>query len=205
MIIIHHLDNRLFQRIYLNCIDNQINLTVFIAENVETYHDVWILGDEFIRDAATSLKTLGRLTLQKSSNANSKQNAPPTLPMFLYNNFNVHVFYPNLATRGLNRYIFPLIDALNARHKLPKYILIMPDKDMIQKFLNKGFGKSAVMGACFNYLINKFEMYIQHRREDLLDKRPGAVAPDDFPLFIWTRMLKRPYIEGDLATSIFSL
>ena len=173
------------------------------------YHDVWVLSDEFIKDANPSLKTLGRLTLQKSNitaETNSATvNPQPKANMFLYKNFNVHTFYANLSTRGLNRYIFPFVEALNARHKLPKYILIAPDKDMIQKFLDKGFGRSLVMGACLNYIINKLDMYIQRRRTDLADKCPGATAPEDFPLFIWVRMLKWPYILGDTATSIFSL
>ena len=74
-------------------------------------------------------------------------NQPRPVQMFMYNNFNVHVFYSSLATWGLNRIMYLFTEALNARHHLSQYVLIVPDKDMITKLLKDyQFNASITMG-----------------------------------------------------------
>ena len=168
---------------------------------MEAFHDIWVVGDEFIKDSVATIQTLGWLTLQKRPVQQST--GPPPNKMFLFNNFNVLTYYCSLATRGLNRLLYPFVDALNARPHLPQYILIAPDKDMITNLRN--FTTTHTMGECLSYIINKMDMHIQRRRQDLANKCLGALSPDTHPLIIWIRMLKRPFIEGDEATRVFSL
>ena len=35
----------------------------FIVEDLDAYHSAWVISDEFVKDATTSLEMLGRLTL----------------------------------------------------------------------------------------------------------------------------------------------
>ena len=182
---------------------------------MEAFNSVWIVGDEFVKDATPSLKTMGRLTLQTrvqprpdgiDDSASKKQLKKNSFnKMFLYSNFNVKTFYANLTTRGLNRYVHPFVEALNENHHLPQYVIVIPDKDMIQRFLKKDFHKSVTMGASINFIMSKLDMYTDCRRMDLADKRAGATLPEEFPYFIWIRMLKRPFIEGEDASKIYSL
>ena len=169
------------------------------------YHDLWVVGDEFIKDAGPSLKTLGRLTLEKKPANKTQQQQSRPIKLFMYNNFNVSTHYSSTTTRGLNRILYPFCVALNDRHHLPRYILIIPDKDMITKLTEYKFDNSLTMGSAFNKLINKINQWIQRRRQDLADKRPGALAPENYPTLIWVRMLKRPFIEGEEASRVFSL
>ena len=141
---------------------------------------MWIVGDEFIRESHTTIKTLERLTLQKRSFSTNQSQRP--VKMFLHNNFNVKTFYSNLATRGLNRLLYPFTEALNSCYKLPRFIIVVPDKDMITRIPT--FRSSLTMGECLADLINRMSVLIQRRRQDLGDKRPGALAPDDHPTII---------------------
>ena len=124
--------------------------------------------------------------------------------MFLYKNFNVQVYYPTLGTSGLNRIIYPFNDAMNQNYRLPHYILVVPDKDMLAKLKDKNFSSSHTMGNSLYYIMQEFEKLIQRRRQDISTKRPGALPPEHLPYIIWVRMLKRPFIEGELASHIFS-
>ena len=113
------------------------------------------------------------------------------------------IFYSSLATRGLNRILYPFTDALNSRFKLPRFIIIAPDKDMITNIPT--FKSSLTMGEGLSCIISTMSQLLQRRRQDLGDKRPGALAPDDHPSIVWIRMLKRPFIEGSEASKTFSL
>ena len=61
--------------------------SVSIAANVDSVHDLWLIGDEFLHESMSSLKSM-----QKSAEAKHT-----SLP-FLYANFNVHIHYSKMAT-----------------------------------------------------------------------------------------------------------
>ena len=156
---------------------------------------------------------LGRLTLQGAvppqqpgaatfQDANTIQDK--TMRLFLYHNFNIKTYYPTLTMRGLNRIIYPFNDAMNANYHIPQYIIVVPDKDMLAKLSSKDFSSSFNMGSSLHHIMIEFDKLIERRRMDIANKRPGAVPPENFPTIIWVRMLKRPYIEGDAATYIYS-
>ena len=78
----------------------------------------------------------------------------------------------------------------------PKYIIIIPDKDIITSLKCYNIGASVVMGAALHYLIRQFDILIDRWRVDLLDKKPGAIIdePDDkdsMPKIVWIQMLKK--------------
>ena len=58
-----------------------------------------------------------------------------------------------------------------------------------------------VLGLTLHYIIKQFDLFIDRRQTDLLDKKPGAAA-EELPKLIWVRMLKRPSNTG---VSIFEL
>ena len=84
-----------------------------------------------------------------------------------------------------------LVKALNEIPKLPKYILVVPDED-ITKALHHHSGILIIMGAVLHAIIKNMDIYIQRRRTNLLDRKPGATIEETFPKLIWVRMLKRP-------------
>ena len=62
------------------------------------------------------------------------------------------------------------------------------------------------MGSTLHYLIKQIDMFIEHCRQNLLDKKPGAF--DDYLAMIWVHMLWRPQLTNmlsDKQKSVFYL
>ena len=49
-----------------------------------------------------------------------------------------------------------------------------------------------VMGSTIHYIIRQFDILLDRRHQNLLDKKPGTVASIEFPHIVWVRMLKQP-------------
>ena len=109
---------------------------------------------------------------------------------FLYQMFNVHDFKPGAAYTGLSRILHATVQAFNDRDRLPKYILMMPDWDIIVSLLKDNIESSYVMGATLHYLIKQVDILIARRCQDILEKKPGTVT-DGHPYVVWVRMIKR--------------
>ena len=118
-------------------------------------------------------------------------------------------FWPELGIHGLNRFINPVIEALNEEnYRLPKYIIIFPDRDLmscIRSVLGDGFRAARVIGAAIHYLIRQINMLIDRRRLELSNKHPGAVINDPFPKIVWVRMIKRPKLELSSSQELCAL
>ena len=119
--------------------------------------------------------------------------AQKQLPIpFIFKYFNVKPFYTNKGFRtGINILLDPLAEALNTIHKLPKYILVIPDKDLLAHLRWGNSGISIEIGAALHYLIKQHDIYIDRCRRLLSQKKPGALIEDGYPKLIWVRMLKR--------------
>ena len=107
--------------------------------------------------------------------------------------FNLLIYQCKWGTQGLKKFTEPLVNALNERNKLPKYILMVPDKDFLSVAKNKeGICTSMAIGSGIYQMIRRVNFLIDKRRENLEDKKPGALINNFNPNVIWIRMLKRP-------------
>ena len=159
---------------------------------MEAFHDLWIIGDVFLKDTINSL-----VVMCNAAKSNKK------LPMpYLYQQFNVLAYHNTRSStfKDIARQLNPLLEALNERPKLPKYILLVPDHDIINETKAYGFGASYILGSAIHFLIRQMEMLISHRKIDMRDKKPGAYA-EDTPTIIWTCMLKRPKMLNTLGSN----
>ena len=129
---------------------------------MEAYHNIWIVADTFLKDCAGSLKILNSSAIASSDFKllNNKAVATKQVKnkLFIHQNFNISIQYAGLVVRGVNRLLYPFTELLNIRHKLPKYILVILDKDMITAFKNQSFNKGIVMGSTIHYLICQFDL-----------------------------------------------
>ena len=160
-----------------------ILISFSFPDNIETYHDVWILGDAFLKEAVNALRAL-----ENAGKANSKAKT------YLYQQYNVKTYYNvnSSASKGVAHLLNPLLEALNDRARLPKYIIMIPDKDLIVESKSYGFGASYILGSAIYFIIRQTEMLLSRRRIDLTDKNPGALINDKYLQIIWIHMLKRP-------------
>ena len=113
----------------------------------------------------------------------------------MYEFYNVFGYCQNVSShvRGLPRFFNPLVEALNARIKLRKYVIFVLDFNFIEHLENPGDDNSMhdYLVKLLNWLVTKSEMMIRRRKTELFDKKPGALSPGS-PEFIWLKMLKRP-------------
>ena len=98
------------------------------------------------------------------------------------------------------------IEALNEHDRLPRYLIIVPDKDLISDINVFEFGASKVVSDVLQWMLKEINMFIRWKRLELLDKKPGAIADDD-PMVILVRMLRRHerYTQGSCLEKIVSM
>ena len=135
-----------------------------------------MIGVEFLHDAMKELSSMTKSTKLK------KKETP-----YMYQMYNITGYFTVLGTRGPLKIINPVIDALNDMDKLPKFMQIIPDKDLLSPQCNSNF----MMGVTLHYIIKQIDLFIERRHQDLLHKRIGALAKD-YPKTIWVRMIKWP-------------
>ena len=92
-------------------------------------------------------------------------------PPYLFDHFNVRSFYKCTGVKGVNRSLH------------------------CQKFES-----ALVMGSTLHYLIWQVDMFIDRRKQDIADKKPGALPQEGYPQVIWVRMLRRPSRISDAVS-----
>ena len=110
---------------------------------------------------------------------------------YIYQQYNVRDYHAGTRYSGISCMIYPLVQALNENHRLPKYIFMLPDKDILTTLHSHNINAALVMSSTVHYLIKQIDQLLERRRQDLEAKKPGALMKQD-TVIIWVRMLKRP-------------
>ena len=122
-------------------------------------------------------------------------NGAETATPYLYEYYNVFAFM-QIASSGvrsiLARLLNSLIEGLNERQWLPRFLIIFLDMDLIDE-INVWFPENAMVKA-FNmvlcWLVRQVNMLIRRRCLEISDVMPGAVFGDD-PRVIFIKTLRR--------------
>ena len=126
-----------------------------------------------------------------------------TTPLYMIRMFNVMCFTPHWTVKGLAKLINPLVDALNNRIRLPKFILMVPDRDFIINMITPKHSNSLIIGATLHYIIKEFDKIIDRRLTEIEEFKPGVgFLKEDLPNVIWVRMLRRPSSHDSDAQKI---
>ena len=164
-----------------------LHIAINIAENVEAIYDCWILGDEFLKEMMNSLHAL----CHKAKRLNST-------PPHIFQTYNVKDYHSGGMYKGIARMIKPMVEALNDRHRLPRFILVIPDMDILKHLKSHNINTAFVMGSALHYLIRQYDILLERHLQDLTDKKPGALSPVDITGIVWVRMLRCPASDGTL-------
>ena len=97
-----------------------------------------------------------------------------------------------------------LIKAINHSKTLPKYIIVIPDKDIIQSLGMYDYGVYDLLEANVSWLVNRLAKAILTRR-DQFKKRRAGVIPKELPKFIWVKMLTQPHSANHHLTRVWKL
>ena len=140
--------------------------------------------------------------MQSKENQEDKDNSQ----FYLYENFNICAWYVKQITTVpvIGKIQNALVAALNDFPHLPKYIFIVPDKDIIQDIGHYDDGVKKAMFDNLNWLTKQIGRCITQHREELKKCKPGSVAAE-VPRVIWVSMLARPISDDPFFTKIWKI
>ena len=161
-----------------------ITFTVF-SDNISALKDVWIIGDLFVSSVQATLYHM------RSEAILDKRNPP-----YLFEYYNVRTYYTNPKSdvrSPLARLVNAVVKGLNANTKLPKYILILPDKDLFQqKIANfSSDGIKLILKRLISYVIEEINKAFSIRKDMIRNRRPGGISTALEPRVIWVSMISR--------------
>ena len=132
------------------------------------YDSLWFLGDNFM--ASTY-----RWSFKKNKNKE----------FYIKEYFEVFPFcqskYENADTNMLNRLRNSLLQGINEKSKLPKYIIVLLDDDLIEYLGYAGQGVSALLGDCVEWLCKEFTNLIDLAKSCL----PTKASKTGYPQIYW--------------------
>ena len=161
--------------------------------------DVWIIGDTFLYDTFTTFQL-----------AKTEAHIDKIKPSYIYDYYNVQFgFHPPLSqTRSIEaRYVNSFTELLNGNSKdfrLPKYIIIILESDIIAESVkrNNDYGFKKVYRIGVEWVMNEFNRILDSRKEELRNKRPGALSTSAEPRLIWVTTMRRLFnIHEDVKTT----
>ena len=120
-----------------------------IADNVKAMKDIWILRDGFLYDTFTSFQANCHQTKRE------KKEQP-----FMNSYYNVKFFFqhPLSNIRHVETRIFnSLVEGMKNYEKLPKYIIVILEKDLIESIGKFEFGAKISMGRAVDWLIDQMD------------------------------------------------
>ena len=138
-----------------------------------------MLGDRFLKEAFTSFRAI-----QSSRNK-------PYLHQY-YEVIGLHARNWHDDSNVLTRFNDALVEQLNVQPRLPRYIMIFIDRDIIAEAQVFDFGVYRTLQDLIKWLLININCQIETRKEDLKLKRPGAVTANSEPRLVWIKMARRP-------------
>ena len=138
----------LVSEIYANHIIH--NFYIIFVASIEAVDDMWLVGDSLLKETYGMLEAMRQSALKKNTN-----NSMP----YIHAYFNMLERHTRSSSTGLVHFINPLIDLLNERPRLPKFIIVIPDKDLLAAL--KGMTMALVLGSSIHYIIKQMDLLIQ--------------------------------------------
>ena len=168
----------------------------FFTEEIEALREVWIVGDHFLHQNFDVFQ-------QQKSTAILDHKDPPHLYQF----YGISAWYVNLISflkPTTARLQNALVKALNKKTYLPKYVIMMPDIDILRTLHAWGPGANEKIESQLNWIIAEVAKLLIVRRDDLKAKHAGSVTAD-LTRVVWVGMLTRPFTENQTFKKVWAL
>ena len=145
--------------------------------------DCWLIGDEFLG------KTFGAFQEWHTDNAANNEEQP-----YLYEQYNVSCWNqsPLLNQPRPAHILNSFMQGLNSSTKLPKYVIIIPDRDLIQGSKKIEYGIICFTEEQLRWLFAQVTKAVIRRHDDLKSKRTGSLVSTYEPRIVWVNMIDRP-------------
>ena len=119
--------------------------------------------------------------------------ANDTKPPYVFSNYNVSTFTTNdkqVKNRTV-KIVNGLIEAFNKYHTMPRFIIIVPDWDILKYINFYEFRASKFIGTMVDWLIKEVSSAVDEKKADMKRSRPGSVVSLE-PKLIMVKMIDRP-------------
>ena len=130
-------------------------------------------------------------------------------PPYLFQYYNVQGFMQERESMGIRRAIARMVNAtikaLNLQVRLPRFLVLAPDKDIVDDIDQFDEETPDLIRANLNWLIRQINMVVTRRKTELADKKPGAIYSSD-PKVIYIKMTRCPmqFKDGSRMDKIIS-
>ena len=175
------------------------SMPFIFSANTPAMKDVWLIGDRFLKEIYNTLPAI------KNEAVTTKQEI-----LYLYRYYDIYSFYQCKAILAANgamlRMVNALVEAINKRPRLPRMILIFPDRDILDA-LGQEFADDNTYDAVHrlvSWFVNFVDRSITARKEDMYQMRPGTINPSE-PKIIWVQMVHcNPEVPNSQKKSAFN-
>ena len=157
---------------------------------ISAYDMVWIPGDKFICQSASVLRQLFGLLDEEISESQSSNDGAKEIFQdegYISKNYDVEVFTSkssNNMRSSLGRFINVMASALNAHVKLPKYIIVVMEEDVLRCINFSKPGVSEIYGRDLKWLAEEYHDMIMTCKENL----PGKARRFHYPQVFWVSL-----------------
>ena len=124
---------------------------------------------------------------------------------YVYSYYNVSCYFDTPLSKTKStaaRILNSIIDGLNTWAHLLRYILIIPDTDIIEYFQRYDYEDISDFEIC-SWMVKQIKKAIEIRLDDLHKKRPGAILTSAKPRIIGVKMIPRP--AGHVSNEAYSM
>ena len=120
--------------------------------------------------------------------AQGNRNLPKPYVQEFYNVLDYH----NTSQPGnaISRILGSVTTAMNKRHRLPRFLLVIIDKDVIEDINIFQSDAVAALRDSINWLTRQIHIAIKRKRLELMERKPGTIYGQD-PSIIYVRMIRR--------------
>ena len=142
----------------------------FFVANIKAQRNLWFVGDAFLNEI------FDEFTMMRDRAVADKKPIP-----YLFDHYNVDRFTPGqiqrMCTSPMARILNCLIEPINNLHMLLRFIVIIPDWDIVKVINYQDYGVSRIIGACIEWLVREVDRAVTAKKEVLKKKTGWSYQP----------------------------
>ena len=96
-----------------------------------------------------------------------------------------------MKTIATSRTINAVLEALNSTDRLPRFLIVALDKDLITDFKTIAYGIAKSMAAVINWLTHHVDIAVRRKKSQIREKKPGAIGAEADPTIVYIDMVQQ--------------
>ena len=144
---------------------------LIVTDDLPAIFDLWLLGDHFLREIFDAYQAI-KLQAEKGKSED-------VITPYIQDYYNVREFYKTpfagvkfASTRVVNN----LTDAINQKKRLPKYLIVILDKDLILDINLDDNDAEMLLQEEVRWTVRQTDMTLRRKKVNFLQKKPGSMT-----------------------------